>query len=93
MIKPEPQNQTLTSQAGKLAAPRGVTRYSLLGHSPLVLTLTKSMFAFGLWDKGLRYIFYTPKQPGLQVLPASISPYLSYSAPTLTFSAQRLLPI
>jgi hypothetical protein len=35
----------------------------------------------GLQDEGLRCVFYKSSRPGLQVLPASLSPYLAYSAP------------
>ena len=59
------------------------------------------LFDFWPQDKELGCIFYTPKQTWLQVLPASLSPYLAYPTPNPGLSSpgaglpfpQRLFPI
>jgi len=43
-------------------------------------------------DKGLRNIFYIPKQTCLQFLPASFSPYLAYPALHSDLSSPGSLP-
>lgn len=62
--------------------------------SSLFVCVDRSRISCLVAHKGLRCIFYISKQPGLQVLPASLSLYLAYPVPNPELSSPEIgLPL